>query len=220
MGKAKKGVDWGQIEIDYRLGLRALRDIAAEHGIVEGAIRKRAKRGDWVRDLSAKARARADVLVQDGAVKSAAPAPEVRKEVRKAIAPTPVRKEQSRTEKMALAVREAIAVEAHAHAQARIRLTHRAGVERLREMVMSLVAEAEVVDDLAMPLRASVVKALVDAFGRLVAMEREAYGIEDRDPGDADDPLTTLLRRVQDRAKTVMPVHDVVDVEPKVMVPP
>jgi hypothetical protein len=39
--------DWSAIEINYRLGIKALRQIATEQGLTEGAIRKRAKKGDW-----------------------------------------------------------------------------------------------------------------------------------------------------------------------------
>jgi uncharacterized protein YjcR len=46
--------DWEAIETAYRAGMMSLREIAAQHGISEGAIRKRAKRDDWSRDLAAK----------------------------------------------------------------------------------------------------------------------------------------------------------------------
>lgn len=42
--------DWEVIERDYRIGVRAVTAVAAEHGITEGAIRKRAKRDGWVRE--------------------------------------------------------------------------------------------------------------------------------------------------------------------------
>lgn len=45
----KTSPDWDAIERDFRAGSRAVTAIAAEHGITEGAIRKRAKRDGWVR---------------------------------------------------------------------------------------------------------------------------------------------------------------------------
>ena len=42
--------DWLQIEGEYRANSRALRAIAADHGISEGAIRKKAKKLGWSRD--------------------------------------------------------------------------------------------------------------------------------------------------------------------------
>ena len=44
--------DWERIELDYRAGIKTLRQIADEHGITHGAINKRARRNGWERDLS------------------------------------------------------------------------------------------------------------------------------------------------------------------------
>ena len=63
-----KVVDWERIEVDYRAGIKTLRDIAEEHKITHGAINKRAKRDDWVRDLTAKIQAKAAELVSKSAV--------------------------------------------------------------------------------------------------------------------------------------------------------
>jgi phage terminase small subunit len=41
--------DWEAIESAYRSGLISLREIASQHNISEGAIRKRAKKNNWVR---------------------------------------------------------------------------------------------------------------------------------------------------------------------------
>lgn len=62
--------NWEAIERDYRVGVRAVTAIAQEHGITEGAIRKRAKRDGWVRDLNAKVRAKADELVRKAEVRT------------------------------------------------------------------------------------------------------------------------------------------------------
>src|SRR5882724_3871416 len=43
--------DWVQIYKDYRLGVLSIRHIARSRDITEGAIRKRAKREGWERDL-------------------------------------------------------------------------------------------------------------------------------------------------------------------------
>ncbi|EDY0793542.1 hypothetical protein AAD16_005552, partial [Salmonella enterica subsp. diarizonae] len=41
--------DWEAIETAYRAGIMSLRDIGALHGVTEGAIRKKAKKLEWVR---------------------------------------------------------------------------------------------------------------------------------------------------------------------------
>lgn len=42
--------DWLAIEGDYRAGKKSVNSIAKEHGITEGTIRARAKKGGWARD--------------------------------------------------------------------------------------------------------------------------------------------------------------------------
>ena len=59
----KQGVDWERIELNYRAGIKTLRDIASEHDISHVAINKRAKRDGWIRDLTAKIQAKAAELV-------------------------------------------------------------------------------------------------------------------------------------------------------------
>ena len=53
-----KPTDWERIELDYRAGIKTLRQIGEEHGITHGAINKRAKRDGWERDLSQKIHAK------------------------------------------------------------------------------------------------------------------------------------------------------------------
>ncbi len=203
--------DWERVEADYRAGTKSLREIAAEHGITEGAIRKRAKQQGWSRDLNAKVRAKADELV------------------RKALVRTEVRKE-SATEKET--------VEVEAQVQARIRLAHRGDITRMRALVLRLLAECEAessdpalfaslgemlrkpdekgVDRLnevyqkaiSLPQRIKGVKELAESLRVLVAMEREAYGLDTT--GDAAvDPLSELLKRITSgNASTVKPVAD------------
>jgi hypothetical protein len=53
--------DWIQIEVDYRAGIKTLRQIADEHSISHVAINKRAKRDGWTRDIAAKIQAKQGV---------------------------------------------------------------------------------------------------------------------------------------------------------------
>lgn len=64
--KRTAAVDWERIEDQYRQGLLTLREIASAHDdlVTEGGIRKRAKRGGWERDLTAKVQAKAEALVR------------------------------------------------------------------------------------------------------------------------------------------------------------
>lgn len=55
--------DWERIEADYRAGLLSLREIAGGSGVSHVTISKRAKRDGWDKDLSAKIKSKAEALV-------------------------------------------------------------------------------------------------------------------------------------------------------------
>lgn len=61
--EAKPKADWELIERHYRAGVLSLRQVANEGGVVESAIRKRAKRDGWVRNLNAKIQHRVNTKV-------------------------------------------------------------------------------------------------------------------------------------------------------------
>ncbi|EPA3124386.1 hypothetical protein [Yersinia enterocolitica] len=197
--------DWEAIESAYRAGLMSLREIASQHNISEGAIRKRAKRDDWSRDLSAKIKERAEDLVR-------------KEEVRK----------QVRTE---TTLTERVLIEASAEVIANVRMEHRGDIRRARKITNALLDElgtecADVPaleklgelmfepDDkgqdrlneiyqkiISMPERVKSVKALSDALKNLISLERQAYNL-DEVAKDPDDPLkkdlntTDIARRL------------------------
>lgn len=189
--------DWEAIESAYRAGLMSLREIAAQHGISEGAIRKRAKRDDWSRDLSAKIKERADDLVR-------------KQEVRK----------QVRTES---ALSERVLIEATAEVIATVRMEHRGDIRRAREITNALFDElgAECADVgalrqlgelmlqpddngrdrlneiyqsiISMPERVKSVKALSDALKNLIGLERQAYDIDGPEGDNSVKKLSDLM---------------------------
>lgn len=127
MTEEKKPTDWERIELDYRAGILTLREMAKDGGVTEGAIRKRAKRDDWTRDLAGKIKARADDLVR-------------REEVRKE-----VRKDTVLTEK--------VLVEGAAQRIAEIRMGHKEHAARAIRIVNKLFDELEDLGDEQATLR-------------------------------------------------------------------
>lgn len=107
--------DWEAIETAYRAGVMSLREIASHHGISEGAIRKRAKRDDWSRDLNARIQQKADDLVR-------------KQEVRKTV--------RTKTE-----LTERVLIEATAEVIASVRMEHRGDIRRARELTNTLFDE-------------------------------------------------------------------------------
>ncbi|HHZ8506615.1 TPA: hypothetical protein ACWL6U_004171, partial [Morganella morganii] len=110
-----KRPDWEAIESAYRAGVMSLREIASQHDISEGAIRKRAKRDDWSRDLNAKIKARSDDMVR-------------KQEVRR----------QVRTE---TTLSERVLIEATAEVITNVRMEHRGDIRRARELANVLFDE-------------------------------------------------------------------------------
>lgn len=150
MTEEKIKPDWERIELDYRAGMLTLREMASAGGVTEGAIRKRAKRDDWTRDLAGKIKAKADDLVRRE---------EVRKEVRKGSILT-----------------ERVLVEAGAEAILRVKLGQRVRINRHSVLLDELYEELEKSgDDLAQ--RVDISKKLGDTLKVLVTLEREVFDI-------------------------------------------
>ena len=197
--KPKAPPDWERIELDYRAGVKSNREIGAEHGVTEGAIRKRAKAQEWVKDLAGKIQAKAEELVRRDAVRAE------------------VRANQSASEKSV--------VEANAQAIADVRLAHRKDIGRARALTNTLLDElAKQTDpetlvllhelgellrseddngqdrrhDLYMKVislseRSKTMKTLAESMQKLVDMERTAFGMDVKDAGSGSDPLAQAV---------------------------
>lgn len=189
--------DWEAIESDYRAGVMSLREIASQHGISDTAIRKRAKKEGWSRDLAAKIQAKADDLVR-------------RREVR-----TKVRTENATSE------RELI--EANAEVIATVRMEHRGDIRRARTLANALFdeLEAECADVealrtlgqmmldpdengrdrlnelyhaiISMPERVKSMKALSETLKNLIGLERQAYSMDEGEKDKVVDALSDLM---------------------------
>ncbi|HAI8714144.1 hypothetical protein RCT21_03490 [Escherichia marmotae] len=189
--------DWEAIETAYRAGVMSLREIASQNGISEGAIRKRAKRDDWSRDLNAKVKERADDLVRKA---------EVRKQVRSEVT-----------------FNERVLIEATAEIIANVRMEHRGDIKRARQITNALfdelgaegadVAALEKLGELmldsddkgqdklneiyrkviSMPERVKSLKALSDALKNLVGLERQAYDIGGSEGDNSVKQLSDLM---------------------------
>jgi hypothetical protein len=198
----EKVIDWAAIEKDYRAGLKSLRSIAAKNLVTEGAIRKRAKRDGWERDLAERIKARADELV------------------RKATVRTVVRTES--------AVSERVLVEVNAQVQTDIVLAHRTDIQRSRKLAMTLMRELEWQTDqielleqfatimadpdekgqdrrnelyrkiISLPSRASSMKTMADALKTLIGLERQAFGLDTLEENN-NTGVESVIARVMEK---------------------
>jgi hypothetical protein len=187
-----EGINWEKVELHYRAGIRSLKDIGAEFGVSDAGIIKRAKRDGWTRDLTARIRQKAEAKVSAAAVrKLVSPQQKVSEEEivdANADLQTEVRIEHrsdiKRTRELfrsLLAEIEGLTTHGHLAEQLMELLVDGSGdkpskaeEERVRKM-------RETLDKiLSMAGRVDSAKKLTDMLEKLVAMERVAYGIDDR----------------------------------------
>ena len=202
MSKAGKParVDWDALEPHYRAGIRALKDIGKQFEVSAPAIVQHAKKNGWTRNLKAKIKAKADAKVAAAMLNEAVLNGQVNAKAK---------------------VNEALTVEVESEVQARIRLSQRKDIGKGRELVNSLMAELEAqtgsmdlmlrlgelmaqpdengVDKLrdlyhkaiSLGNRVGTMKSLAEALKNLIALERQAFGMDDKDPPPKDETHLT-----------------------------
>lgn len=207
--KAKrKVIDWEAVEMQYRAGIRSLKEIGAEFGVSDAGILKRAKRDSWERDLKAKIQAKADAKVSASVVSA----------------------EVSAGRKLT----EQAVVEVNAQAVANKRIAHRTDIARMRSLVLMMLGELEqetgnvdLFEELGELLRAEddkgqdkrndiyrrvissasridSMKKLAETMKVLIAMEREAFGIKSDNDLPPENALAALMGQIS--GKTLRPV--------------
>lgn len=190
----KPAPDWERIEVDFRAGVMSLREIAAPYKVTEGAIRKRAKRDGWDRDLGAKIQAKAEALVRKAEVRS-----EVRSES---------------------AITDRQIIEANAERIADIQGGQKATAARIHRFGLTLLAELETqtvsVEDLeklgellrtedesgrdslndlyrkiiSTPGRVDSAKKVAETLKHAIGLERQAYGLDQKRAEDPPGEIT------------------------------
>ena len=212
----KAVVDWEAIETLYRCGVLSIREIAKTHGLSEGAVRKRAKRDGWDRDLTAKVNAK----------------------VRSELVRTAVR-DEVRTQN---AASERSMVDAGAAQIIALVRDHRAEIRRNRAMITTLMGQLEmaagdrdlleqIIDEVedgstgastkrrealyravALPAHAGVLKSLADTLKTVIGLEREAFNVSaaTSEPAAVDSAEVSFARL---RAKIRLQRPAVIDAE-------
>jgi hypothetical protein len=211
----KKPTDWELVEKHFRAGILSNVQIAAECGVSEGAIRKRAKRDGWTKDLKAKIKARAEELVRKETVRT----------VRTSL--TPASEKQT--------------VEVNAQAAAVVLIAQKGSIRRGHELFKKLMEELEMTsnnrelfeqlgelldksseDDggqvrqdklkaifmkvISLTGRIDSAKKMIETFEKIVRMERLSYGIDVDEGGDnrLADALKTLMEM---KKNGIVPTH-------------
>lgn len=198
----KRTIDWESVELQYRAGIRSLKDIGSEFGVSDAGIIKRAKRDGWERDLRAKIQAKAEAKVSASLVSA-----EVSAQAK---------------------INERVIVEVNAQAVAEVRLAHRKDASRARILTNRLFDELEkqtdpanlaLLEDLGEMLRredpkgqdklndlyqkviglserSKTMKVLADTFRVLVDIERTAFGMDINEKPPETNPVESLLLKI------------------------
>ena len=179
-------IDWEAIEREYRAGIKSIRQIGKEFGLTHRSVGQRAAREGWERNLAEKIRQAAKNKLAAEVARSVSV--QVPKSVEREI------------------------VQANAAIQVAIVREHRVDIQRARKLAQALLGDLEGVvgdrdllnslaelitaDDkdnrrlqafmraIGINENASTLESLTRSLKHLIGMEREAFGIDDRNADD------------------------------------
>jgi hypothetical protein len=157
---AKKDIDWEAIEREYRIGIRSTRDLAAEFGVSHVTIHNRAQQESWDRDLAARIKVKAEAKINRAAINT----------------------EINSVNKAA----EREIIEANSEMQSRFILESRADIAKHQEITTRLLEELEAYGD-ELGKKAQINKMLAETRKTLIALQREALGIDSMRTIESDD---------------------------------
>ena len=184
--------DWSAIEVDYRTGKYNNRELSRLHGPSEGAIRKRAKKAGWQKDLSGEVRTATRV---------------------KAITASVEKRAKAKGEQPKEKLEDHEIVEAAAEYGAEIIMAHQQRIEhwakisdtlaqqldaQLASGKMEVVGKGGEVELVDIPID-YVSRSLAQgtaALEKLINMERRAHGLDEDESTSTGKSLKELLERV------------------------
>lgn len=195
----KKQIDWDKIERDYRADVLSIAQISRESGAPSSTIRARAKRLGWSRNLTARIKSKADEIVNQDAIKSA-------------VANIQASEEQTIEEnaRLTAGVRLAHRKDINRARLATVTLLEdleamigQDGRESLAELLKALVDEGLIEERDSTAIAAykkatglsqqiANMQKLADTMTKFVALERQAWNLDNLDDS-SHDPLKTLL---------------------------
>lgn len=195
----KKQIDWEQIERDYRADVLSIAQISRESGAPSSTIRARAKRLGWSRNLTARIKSKADEIVNQDAIKNA-------------VANIQASEEQTIEEnaRLTAGVRLAHRKDINRARLATVTLLDdleamigQDGRESLAELLKALVDEGLIEERDSTAIAAykkatglsqqiANMQKLADTMTKFVALERQAWNLDNLDDS-SHDPLKTLL---------------------------
>lgn len=193
---SKKKTDWELIERDYRADMKSIAQIARENGVASSTIRSRAKAGGWIRDLKTRIKLKTDEYVNKAAMQTVAAVQATEEQTVEENARLTAGVRLQHRKDIALARNMAMTM--FDDLSAMIGADGRTG---LAELLKTLVDTGELADGgeveafkRATGLSAHVnnMQRLTDTLSKVVALERQAWGLDNFDD-KPHDPLAALL---------------------------
>ena len=196
----RKAIDWDLVEADWRAGVKTKQQMAVQYGVSRAAMDKRFAKLGITRNLVDKIRAKTHSIVAQAALPE--PAPDLP------------------------AAQERDIVEANATMQSQIILAHRQDITRARRLSMALLNELEFQTDhqdlleqlaevmcepdekgnnkrlelfekiTSLGSRSTTMKTLADSLRGLITMERQAFGLDDKDEEGVGSGVEDVISRV------------------------
>lgn len=204
--RANGVVDWDSIHLLYRLGAMSIRQIAANHGITEGAIRQKAAKLGWTRDYAAAVRVQTDKAVMrqeaarakggsQGATRPYTQELSTQLNATQAGATDAGAQEPERQLSDRAVIKAAVAIRVD------VINYHKGIASRARAIAAELLAQlearvAETPGEVAK--NAITLGALTKAVRDVVETERKVYGIDDARDDEASRPTYTIRREIID----------------------
>jgi hypothetical protein len=199
--KPSRTVDWELIERDYRAGSLSIREIAKVHGVSDTAIRKKATKDGWQRDLTERVQERVRTELVRATVRTADPQTE--EEIvheaaaqKVAVVRSHIKRVTAQTELVDLLTHQLIAV-------AGKREDFEDAIEEETAADKTGERRSRMMKAISLPTHASTAVNLANALKTLVGLERQAFNIKDETETPAN-ALTDLLRQVNGSALPVI----------------
>lgn len=163
----RQPIDWEAVEQEYRAGQMSLREIGRKHGVNAGTIVKKAKKCEWIQDLSEKVR-------RETAARLAQATPD------------------GNTDGNSVASREAVKLAAARGVE--VVLQHRVLASRAKRIVAGLLGELEAIAEHLPDLEAEIDATCGD--GRQAIKAKEAISVASRSKSmrELAGSLETLVR--------------------------
>lgn len=200
--KARGSVDWEACEADYRAGTLSNRQMAELHGCGESAIRDRAKRYGWQKDLSVAVRDATNAKLLRSDLRTELRSPNARSDIEIVSDAAEVRVALVREHRKNIgAGREivwALFAELQEATENRAEIEEAIEVETARGGKIDSKRRASMLKAVSLSARAGAVANLAVAMKNLVGLERQAFSLTDK-PEQAEESGEIVFRTIYEQ---------------------